>query len=75
MIVISKARAAISHINNAALPKAIVQHSSLHSLIFRMGIDSQVGNLLAAKIKDPTGQASDLPVRSDAVLRDRKSVV
>ena len=52
MIVISQARAAISHINNAALPKAVVQHSCLHRLIVRMGINSQVGNLLAAKIKD-----------------------
>ena len=55
MIVISQARTAISHINNAALPKAVVQNSSLHSLIVRMGIDSQIGKLLAAKIKDLTG--------------------
>ena len=62
MIVISLARTAISHINNATLPKAIVQHSSLHSLIVRMGIDSQVGDLLAEKIKDLTGQAPNLAI-------------
>ena len=62
MIIISQARTAVSHINNAALPKAVVQDSSLHRLIVRMGIDSQVGDLLAAKIKDLTGQAPNLAI-------------
>ena len=62
MIIVGKARAAIWQINRATLTKAIAANGCLHRMVIRMRIDTEIGNLLQAKIKTLMSQTLDLSI-------------
>ena len=62
MIIVGKPRAAIWQINRTTLAKTVAANGCLHRMVIRMRIDTEIGNLLQAKVKTLMSQTLDLSI-------------